>query len=332
MRSLWEKMHELDAKLPTTEAIIWKKVKSKKHHFYVFYNRVTKECHFAVELVESSKPDVVLPKCKGFQLGWKTIPFIKGARYALTITCREENNFSFFLRITEDLKSILEDINEEKKMVGTAIRRISLWQEFFLKHGDKNFSVAKQKGLYGELITIERLNDKLWLPEIISAWVGPLKNVQDFQFSTCNIETKVTSNSLIRIHGNKQLSTNNQRNLYLHIIKINPSEVNGETVIEVVERLASKMPKDSLILEKFHEKLFSYGYPMGGFDNPIRLEIEKENFYEVKKGFPKYPEIGGIPHVEYDVDLAFVEEFKVEKKQILTTLKNQPNKQQPKRA
>ncbi|MEM5640449.1 PD-(D/E)XK motif protein [Bacillus toyonensis] len=297
-----------------TETIISRKMKSKYHHFYLYYHRFNKEIHFAVELQNANALRGKLPNCKGFNLDWGTLPFTEGSKLALILSCVGVQNDDVFLRVSDDLFNCLQHTKEEEKMVVNAISRITLWQDFFKKYGNKTFSPEKQKGLYGELRAIELAQGKLSLDEIILGWHGPFKESQDFHFCSCHMDSKVTTRKdpvTVRIHGFEQLTPPSNKELFLHVVTVKSSEVSGESVIDVIERIGAKLVTEPDTLERFHTKLLAYGYPLGGFENPIYFEIENEWFYHVKDGFPRLQEVEGLANAEVDLLLPSVEAYKV---------------------
>lgn len=314
MEHLLKKMLDVESKLPPTETIISRKLQSKYHHFYLYYHRLKKEIYFAVELQNANNLKGNLPNCKGFSLDWGTIPFTEGSKLSLVLSCDCVKNDDLFLRVADDLLHYLQHINDEQKMIVYAINRINLWQEFFKKHGDKALSSEKQKGLYGELRAIELAQDKLSLDEIIVGWQGPFKESQDFHFPSCHMDSKVTTRKdpvTIRINGLEQLTPPTNKNLFLHVVTVKSSEVSGESVIDMIERIEAKLKTEPEILGRFHDKLLAYGYPLGGFENPIYFEIKNEWFYHVTDVFPRLTKADGITNVEFDLLLPSVEIHKV---------------------
>lgn len=319
MRELWNKMMVAEPSLPPDETIISRKVATKLHNFYLYYNRQTKEAHFAIELTKTKKPSVSLPNCKGFTLVWGTLPFTADTKPSLIITCNGVVNNDFFLRVVDDLKNTLQRVKEEDKMIVKALGRITLWQDFFKKHGEKGFPPQKQKGLYGELCSILHTSKDIPLAEVVTSWMGAYKNSHDFHFEPFHLETKVTTRKdpvFVRIHGVEQLTVPNDKELYLHVLSVAHSEVSGETVIDIEKRITARLLTEPEALEKFHSKLLSCGYPIGGFSNPMHFEVESEAFYHVKEGFPKIEKQKGIENVEYDILINEITDFNIDSKEL----------------
>ncbi|MBS4194312.1 PD-(D/E)XK motif protein [Lederbergia citri] len=315
MKKMYKDMMAVEATLPETEIVIARKIKSKHNQFYLYYNRINQELHFGIELEGSRPSSSKLPNSKGFQTKWSTLPFTSSSKPALILSCVGVQNVDFFLRVTEDLKNCLQHIKDEERMATNAISRIIMWQDFFKKHGENQFAPEKQKGLYGELRTIELVSNDLSLEEVIKGWMGPRKTSQDFHLDLCHMETKVTSRkdpATIRIHGFEQLTPPVGKELYLHTLSVKTSETSGETVMDIEGHISAKLLMSPEVLEQFHSKLLSYGYPVGGFNNPMHFEIEEEKFYKVQEGFPRIERRPGIYNIEYDILLADIEPFKID--------------------
>lgn len=323
MKEQWDDLME-EVKRNEDHMIFLKQLSSKKHAFYLFYNRYTKDMSFAIDLEKSKRPKTPLPDCKGFSLTWGTLPTKGSANPTLVLTCKGIQHMDYFLKVAEDLKKWSERFDKEEEMITRVIGRIASWQNFFRKDGTNGFPENKQKGLYGELLTLELLFQELPLLDAVNAWTGPSGAPQDFRCNSYHIETKFNARKdpeAIRIHGARQLYPSEGRKLYLHVISVTCSENIGQTVLEAEGHITKLLTSDMEALDKFHSKLLAYGYPLGGFESPLRFVVEKERFYKVDEAFPRYPEKEGIEKLEYDILLTAIERFRISTEEFIEVLK-----------
>ncbi|GAB2534505.1 PD-(D/E)XK motif protein [Nocardia heshunensis] len=101
-------------------------------------------------------------------------------------------------------------------------------------------SLDREIGLYGELLVLEYLIDKLGVGPAIESWLGPLGEEHDFVFGEIHLEIKTTSTERRRhtIHGFTQLVPLHGVPLSLISIQLTRSNhEGGRTLSQIVSQL-----------------------------------------------------------------------------------------------
>ena len=329
MRHLWNELMDEQKEIDEKGNIIARKIPTERHHFHLYYSHSLKRLCFAIELQEPLAKTMSLPACKGFVLARGMLPHKRG-KHALVLSCDTENrhHLDFFLLVSEDITKITQGYKDEEDMISKSLERISSWQDFFKKNAGEELPARSQKGLYGELRSLELLGQNFPISLVVNSWAGPNGAPQDFHFDAFHLETKFTTKKdpeSVRIHGFSQLSPLAEKRLFLHILSFEALATYGETVNDIMERITDSLRTNPLALKRFEEKLFLYGFPPTGLTEPISFEIESENFYEVAGDFPRLLQQKGIQKVEYDLLLATASEYKVDFTEILNLLKLEQN-------
>ncbi|MEV6285627.1 PD-(D/E)XK motif protein [Kribbella sp. NPDC051770] len=94
--------------------------------------------------------------------------------------------------------------------------------------GEARLSVEKELGLFGELLVLEYLIEKIGAGAAIASWQGPLSEEHDFVFGHVHLEVKSTSSERRRhmMHGLRQLVP--LRNVPLSLVSIQLTRSNHE--------------------------------------------------------------------------------------------------------
>lgn len=181
---------------------------------------------------------------------------------------------------------------------------------------EKNYvlSDSVQQGLYGELYVLEKIIS-LKGSNIIDCWTGCNAETHDFYLGEDALEVKSSSAKgpeKIKISNEYQLDdTGVVGRLFLMYLKMRKSEIYGETLPVIVERILSKLT--SVEKMKFQNKLFKVGYL---YQLPelytVHFTVNDENCYKVVEGFPRITKHNiskGIGAVNYIVSLDACESF-----------------------
>lgn len=217
------------------------------------------------------------------------------------------------------MQNIIEELNfvEFSSSVIAIKDVLKKWSVFFQFEKEYVLSVNAQQGLYGELFVLEKLI-KLRGVNAICGWTGYNMESHDFYYGDDAIEIKSSSvkgPEKIRISNEYQLDeTGVIGTLYLMYLNMKKSEVDGETLPEIVERIM--MQFDIGQKEMFKEKLLKIGYI---YALPklykYHFRVREESCYDVKGNFPRItPNMinKGIGAVEYVVSLDACSSYLIE--------------------
>jgi hypothetical protein len=186
---------------------------------------------------------------------------------------------------------------------------------------EKEVSIEKIRGLYGELLELRRLL-KLsnTFQAVLEGWHRPSPANHDFDYQTFSIEVKTISrlSTKVKISSEYQLNNLENKKLLLKISKIDSIEQSSEDSLGQLYQEISDLLSGTALLLMFQTKCaedvyFSY---LGPNNMPLNFklwEIESD-FYEVKNDFPRIciSDIKkGISNVKYEIDNSSIEYFKI---------------------
>lgn len=173
-----------------------------------------------------------------------------------------------------------------------------------------------QQGLYGELYLLDKLIT-LKGEKAVECWTGCNSETHDFYCGIDAVEVKSSSvkgPNKVNISSEYQLDdTGVLGRLYLLYLKLKKSEIDGETLPVIVERIASMLSPEYRI--KFYDKLLKIGYV---YQMPelykLHFKLREENCYDVEDGFPRITAKmlnKGITSVDYTLSLDACNSFQI---------------------
>jgi len=140
------------------------------------------------------------------------------------------------------LASIADQVQLEGEPLAAAVATaIAKHRSMFA--GKAALSQDKEVGLFGELLMLEYLIDKIGAGPAVESWQGPLNEEHDFVFSDVHLEIKTTSGEQRRhmMHGFMQLVP--LRGVPLSLVSIQLTRSNhkgGRTLSQMVSSLRAK--------------------------------------------------------------------------------------------
>lgn len=246
----------------------------------------------------------------------------KGLKFEKTYDPDDKNYILLNLVLTDShLKDIfnslvidiLENILNEsdiKIILRAYTNRLIKWQSLFDKYNKDGLTNEEQRGLFGELFFLrEFLKNSPDFSKVINTWVGPQKELQDFQSGSWAVEVKTThgnNHQKIHINSERQLDTSNLENLFLYHLSLDVMQYSGETLNQIINSLRKLLDTDAIASSVFNSKLFESGY----FDKHISYYeskgyfIRQNIFYKVENGFPRIVEKDinfGVGDVKYSI-------------------------------
>ena len=232
--------------------------------------------------------------------------------------------------LIQDISSFLAEEQNDDIMARKFFERLARWKVFFDRCSPNGLGENAQQGLYGELMI---LRDCI-LPNIdkkaaISAWTGPLNEVQDFQFPSCAVEVKTTSSKQhqkLSVNSERQLDESAVPLLFVVHLSFNLSLTDGETLPDIVGNLRKSLEDNTNSLMLFNDRLLESGYLDQHSDNYSHrtYTLRELNVYKVEGDFPRITEKdirNGVGDVHYTVSVAECRHFRVPLDDLVTLLK-----------
>lgn len=242
----------------------------------------------------------------------------------LVLTLERQVDSDLFHTLCNSLAASLRQVTLPEVALSVTLQHLKRWRIFLMGQNAHLLSAQEYRGLFAELIFLERLLEVSSVPaHAINAWTGPSGVHQDFIFSGRAVEVKSLSSSdrsSVRISSENQLETI-EDTLYLVCFLLVESQENamGMSLNDLVGKIADTL-KDKDILASFEAKLADYGYiPLPDYDSP-KFFVSNVQAYLVCDGFPKLVRSGlpaGIVHVNYQIELDKIGSFACDFKRLL---------------
>ena len=239
------------------------------------------------------------------------------------LTKRYEDIFSV---LCEDLISNISSFTSDAELVKEILNRFEKWKSLFEQASMPGLTPEMQRGLFGELIFLKTLLQKTSdFNSVITSWVGPEKEIRDFQLRNWSVEVKTTignNHQKIHISNERQLDTSTIRYLFLYHISLEQQQNNGITLNQVVDEICDILSSDSLSQNRFFSKLFSYGY----FDAQRDLyeqtgyHLRNDCFFKVDNDFPRVEEKDlrkGVGDLKYSIIVSQLDSYKSDENEVL---------------
>lgn len=274
-------------------------------------------CEVSVQMPDDTNVDSLksIPKWKGMEEKLSMIHNDGIGQVFLSFKQLEDFDKKIFFVVLQDIVETL--IEQPEKETIFLIKEILLkWNTFF--QFDKNYILSEnvQQGLYGELYILEKVI-KLRGENAINCWTGCNAESHDFYFGKDALEVKSSSSKRpdkVNISNEFQLDdTGLIGRLYLMYIKMKKSEIDGESLPDIVERIADKLSTNSRLT--FLNKLLKVGYLHQMPEiYTLCFRTREESCYAVKDGFPRITTktiSKGIGSVDYVVSLDACNPFQI---------------------
>ena len=237
-----------------------------------------------------------------------------------------------FAMLCSSLISKIEKASNENEAVKLFVNQLEEWRRLFEKTYKDGLGKGAQKGLWGEMHMLETLLTKTQRysqEQIVDWWVGSQKSPQDFQGDNWSIEIKATSknnDSVVDIHGERQLDETHFANLYLNRVTLNETPQNGISLPEKIDKVKSLIQNDLLALTLLEQKLAQYGYldsMRNMYDTPT-YQIRNNQYFKVEGNFPRIKEgetRAGVSNITYSIDLNLVVSYEKQEDFIISNIK-----------
>lgn len=234
-----------------------------------------------------------------------------------------------FSVLCEDLIESISTITSESQLIKELLNRFEKWKSLFDKAAAQGLLPEEQRGLYGELYFLRKfILFNINYRQILDAWLGPDKQIKDFQSGTWGVEIKTTqgnNHQKVQINSERQLDTSNLKNLFLFHLSLEARHNSGETLNQIVDAVGELLKHDFAALNRFQNKLLLAGYFIPHrhlYDNGGYF-VREEKFYRVEDDFPRIEEKDiryGVGDVKYSIIVSQCSAFICPEAQVFQTL------------
>lgn len=189
--------------------------------------------------------------------------------------------------------------------------------ESLLKGCAKRLSEEQERGLFGELILLEKAVTIFGAAVAVDNWTGPENGPQDFLFDQGAVEVKTvfTRVGRVAISSLDQLDCVGPLYLCVGFIEKDPG---GSTLKETVDRVSSALQIDREAADTFLRKLDAVGYneALGNTGSDTKWALSDRQWFDAKgEKFPalRRSEIpDGVLDAEYVISLSTLMNYKTE--------------------
>ncbi len=223
----------------------------------------------------------------------------------------------------------ISSVNNETQLVQELLNRFEKWKSLFDRAATQGLSVEEQRGLFGEVYFLRKFlaNNNSSL-EVVNSWVGPEKQIRDFQFGSWSVEVKTThgnNHQKILVSSERQLDTSNVESLFLNHISLDSRQMSGETLNQIIESVLVLLEHDFTSLSRFKNKLLTAGYfdQQKNYYEHTGYFIRQDVTYLVENSFPRIEEVDirdGVGDVKYSIIISNSSDFIRTDEQVFKTL------------
>ncbi|WP_179339211.1 PD-(D/E)XK motif protein [Winogradskyella ludwigii] len=226
----------------------------------------------------------------------------------------EDIFYTFIADIVETAKNATTDL-----VILDVLKRVKSWMNFFKSKKNGVLSENGQIGLFAELTLLKTLLEcyKKNLLDIVTSWVGPKKQNQDFIFpNTQAIEVKCTTSNNkyeVNINNEYQLDCTGLDRLFLSVYQVKRHKISKESLFQslpgIINDIEELLKNDSDAKFEFEGLLLEVGYlaeaEIEYIDFGFQI-INGPDIYDVDSEFPKLARTSisnSIKKVEYNLNL-----------------------------
>lgn len=293
-------------------------VLAKGNVISVSMNKNTDLCGIGIDIPDETTYEELnsLPKWKGMEGKDNIVTEKTGTKRVLSFEQLEGYDQTIFVNVMKDVCDNLEFV-DKRSSVSTIKYTLQKWSVFFQFEKEYVLSVNVQQGLYSEFTVLEKMIKKNG-NKALAYWTGYNSESHDFYIGKDAVEIKSSSAKgpeKVKISNEYQLDDSGVMGLlYLLYLSIKKSEVDGEMLPEIVERIMIQL--DCSQKEMFKEKLLKVGYV---YSMPelytYHFRVREESCFMVKGNFPRITPKNihkGIGAVEYVVSLDACRSYMIE--------------------
>ena len=241
--------------------------------------------------------------------------------YFIDVVCLKKHLQQLFTILADEILAILE--KDASAPFVSCIRTLNQWRELLERDRPSMLGDAEITGLFGELLFVRTMAECGNLA--MKWWTGPKKGRYDIYKNSIAIEVKTTTarnGRFVEIHGVEQLVAPPEGELYLAFVRLETSDLAGESLPELIDSIIEK----GIERHEFLDLLAAVGYDTNSSEEYARYRfVVKENrIYRVTDGFPRIlPESfssqmvpQGIVWIRYQIDLTTEPPLPMDEKEV----------------
>lgn len=207
--------------------------------------------------------------------------------------------------------------------------RLIKWQSLFERFKQQGLTPEEQRGLFGELFFMRQfLKANTDYKNLVISWVGPEKQIRDYQFGNWSVEVKTThgnNHQKVQINSERQLDITNLEFLFLNHLSLEVRQQSGESLNQIVDSVTDMISSDFEALNQFKRKLIEAGF----FDHHRQMYsengyfIRQDDYYQVENQFPRIEESdirNGVGDVKYSIIVSQCIDYKISETDIFKIL------------
>jgi hypothetical protein len=254
-------------------------------------------------------PAEKLPEGRGFEVS--RLDSLGDSRTWIALTRKSSGSPELFAAMVADVVRAMDAVSAdgEERVLRTLLARVRAWQEF-MRRGEQALSPEDEVGLAGELCFLGQLLS-LGLPPLlaVSAWVGPLDGIQDFEFGSGAVEVKATLASrgfLAKIGSLEQLDDSVRQPLFVAAVRLSLRD-SGTHLPGLSASVRGRLEQDVEAARMYDDRLLAAGFhPSHATRYSRQFHHEETRVFEVDGSFPRLvpgtvPD--GVRRVQYEIDL-----------------------------
>ncbi len=260
-----------------------------------------------------------LPKFKGLQIDAVSVDDV---RHQLILRLLDADQREIFYRLCLDIISAIETAQTGEQAVQRFLNRTWRWHRLLKGVRENRLSPEEQRGLFGELMFLEKHLMPLDMPQAVKSWKGPLGSPKDFEIGRVSVEVKSRRDSTtpqVIISSGRQLDASEPNLLFLcvgEVMRADDQDFQAATITHLADRIRSKIADGNLsLVDEFEDLLTAAGFDWKEDYSDCRWLYGGERLYGVEEGFPRItPSMHppGIENLRYSILLASCEPFRVE--------------------
>lgn len=252
-----------------------------------------------------------IPQCKGISICAVHLYEYSPTQIYCEIAQNRNSEGYMFEVIVESIRKNTDNIASEEKIASAVSTLLLKWKAFFAQEKELIMSPERQQGLYGELLTLQKLIGTFGAIAV-SYWTGCDFETHDFYIKGNAMEVKTTSTKApykMHISSEYQLDDSDVTGLlFVSFYALRKSKADGETLPKIIDAVRKSVSGNSIQNKKLEVSLEAYGYFDGLEDKySTGYHIREQHLYKIEQGFPRIIRKDlsyGISGCTYDVLVA----------------------------
>lgn len=259
--------------------------------------------------------DKNLPQGHGFQVNRLERNIIGDGNIWISLARLPAGSLDMFCLMAEDIVSFLSSHHSdaEENILQAFLGRIRAWQNFMDRGNSGVLSSEAEIGLFGELFVLQALlKTNMSALDAVTAWQGPVRELQDFLIGAGGMEVKTTiaqTSFPAKIGSLEQLDNSLIHPLYLAGIRLEISE-SGRTLPDFAYGMGEDISADPSAKALYDNRLIQAGLLEAHTDSYTRKFQQMNTFvFPVDDSFPRLTQGNiriEIRSASYEIDLALV--------------------------